>query len=105
MNEGRILATASPAELKRQSGSDTIEDAFVALLLGTKRASFRTQRIAPPRGVARKVRTRRQPSTLFGFASGSVIACAAARSRSCHGNIPVAMEVSASLREFLSCFV
>ncbi|CAL80703.1 putative ABC transporter (protein fusion consisting of two ATP-binding domains and permease) [Bradyrhizobium sp. ORS 278] len=32
MNDGRILATGTPAELKAQTGAATIEDAFVALL-------------------------------------------------------------------------
>ncbi len=32
MNDGRILATGSPAELKRQTGAADIEGAFVALL-------------------------------------------------------------------------
>ncbi|GLH78131.1 ABC transporter ATP-binding protein/permease [Bradyrhizobium sp. SSBR45G] len=32
MNDGRILATGTPAELKAQAGAATIEDAFVALL-------------------------------------------------------------------------
>jgi ribosome-dependent ATPase len=47
MNEGRILATASPAELKRQTGSDTIEDAFVALLPERTRAGRGTLRVPP----------------------------------------------------------
>jgi len=32
MNDGRILATGSPADLKRQTGTSSIEDAFIALL-------------------------------------------------------------------------
>ncbi|CCD96854.1 putative ABC transporter (protein fusion consisting of two ATP-binding domains and permease) [Bradyrhizobium sp. ORS 375] len=32
MNDGRILATGTPAELKAQTGAATIEDAFIALL-------------------------------------------------------------------------
>lgn len=32
MNEGKILATGSPADLKQQTGTESIEDAFVALL-------------------------------------------------------------------------
>ncbi|NPU65471.1 ribosome-associated ATPase/putative transporter RbbA [Bradyrhizobium sp. 83012] len=32
MNDGRILATGTPAELKAQTAAQTIEDAFVALL-------------------------------------------------------------------------
>ena len=32
MNDGRILATGSPADLKAQTATDAIEDAFVALL-------------------------------------------------------------------------
>ena len=47
MNEGRILATASPTELKRRTASDTIEDAFVALLPERMRAARRVPTIAP----------------------------------------------------------
>ncbi|MGJ5175246.1 ribosome-associated ATPase/putative transporter RbbA [Bradyrhizobium oligotrophicum] len=32
MNDGRILATGTPAELKARTGAETIEDAFIALL-------------------------------------------------------------------------
>ncbi|MGY3615195.1 ribosome-associated ATPase/putative transporter RbbA [Bradyrhizobium sp. USDA 10063] len=32
MNEGKILANGSPSDLKRQTGTESIEDAFVALL-------------------------------------------------------------------------
>jgi ribosome-dependent ATPase len=32
MNDGRILATGSPADLKRQTATSSIEDAFIALL-------------------------------------------------------------------------
>ncbi|WP_027578361.1 ribosome-associated ATPase/putative transporter RbbA [Bradyrhizobium sp. Ai1a-2] len=32
MNEGKILATGSPSDLKQQTGTESIEDAFVALL-------------------------------------------------------------------------
>ncbi|MGY3449375.1 ribosome-associated ATPase/putative transporter RbbA [Bradyrhizobium sp. USDA 4353] len=32
MNDGRILATGTPSELKARTGADTIEDAFIALL-------------------------------------------------------------------------
>src|ERR1019366_3623883 len=34
MNDGRVLATGSPADLKARTGTATIEDAFVALVPG-----------------------------------------------------------------------
>ncbi len=38
MNGGKILATGTPADLKRQTGTGSIEDAFVALLPERQRA-------------------------------------------------------------------
>ncbi|MDI4231523.1 ribosome-associated ATPase/putative transporter RbbA [Bradyrhizobium sp. Arg237L] len=47
MNEGKILATGSPADLKQQTGTESIEDAFVALLPQRQRAS-NEKPIGPP---------------------------------------------------------
>ncbi len=49
MNEGRILAAGSPADLKSRTGADSIEDAFVALLPERQRSSAGTT--VPPRRV------------------------------------------------------
>jgi ribosome-dependent ATPase len=51
MNGGRVLATGSPAELKRAAGGATIEDAFIALLPAAQRAGHRAIEI-PPRPAA-----------------------------------------------------
>jgi ribosome-dependent ATPase len=48
MNDGRVLAAASPGVLKAQTGTTTIEDAFVALLPG-QQASTRAAFNIPPR--------------------------------------------------------
>ncbi|MGX9425916.1 ribosome-associated ATPase/putative transporter RbbA [Bradyrhizobium sp. LeoA1S1] len=47
MNEGKILATGSPSDLKQQTGTDSIEDAFVALLPHRQRAG-NEKPIGPP---------------------------------------------------------
>ncbi len=47
MNEGKILATGSPSDLKQQTGTDSIEDAFVALLPQRQRAG-NEKPIGPP---------------------------------------------------------
>jgi len=49
MNEGRILATGSPADLKMQTRSKTVEDAFVALLPQEARAGHKKLEIPPRR--------------------------------------------------------
>jgi ribosome-dependent ATPase len=46
MNDGKLLATGSPTELKRQTGTDSIEDAFIALL--TQRVRARPAKIVGP---------------------------------------------------------
>lgn len=48
MDEGRILATGSPHELKARTGTDTLEDAFIALLPEEKRRGHKTL-VVPPR--------------------------------------------------------
>ncbi|WP_454618993.1 ribosome-associated ATPase/putative transporter RbbA [Bradyrhizobium cenepequi] len=47
MNEGKILATGSPSDLKQQTGTESIEDAFVALLPQRERAGTEKP-IGPP---------------------------------------------------------
>ncbi|MCY1218816.1 Ribosome-associated ATPase [compost metagenome] len=48
MDEGRVLATGSPAALRRRTGTDSLEAAFVALLPEEKRRGHR-QLVIPPR--------------------------------------------------------
>jgi ribosome-dependent ATPase len=47
MNAGRILATGPPSEFKRQTGSETIEDAFIAVLPQGLRAGRHALKIPP----------------------------------------------------------
>jgi ribosome-dependent ATPase len=47
MDAGRILATGSPAELKAQTGSPTLEESFIALLPEGKRRGRTVFSIAP----------------------------------------------------------
>ena len=49
MTDGRVAAAASPAELKRQTGENTIEKAFIALLPERQRAGHRALTIPPRR--------------------------------------------------------
>lgn len=49
MNAGRVLATGTPAELKRQTGADTLDEAFIRLLPEADRSSHR-EVVIPPRG-------------------------------------------------------
>ena len=51
MNEGRILATGSPADLKAQTHAQSIEDAFIGLLPEELRAGHKQLEI-PPRHIA-----------------------------------------------------
>jgi ribosome-dependent ATPase len=51
MNEGRVLATGTPAEIKARVAAATLEDAFVALLPETRRAGHR-RLVIPPRSEA-----------------------------------------------------
>ncbi|TIS55521.1 MAG: ATP-binding cassette domain-containing protein [Mesorhizobium sp.] len=48
MNAGRILATGTPAELKRLTGQESLEEGFIALLPEAVRAGRRTL-FVPPR--------------------------------------------------------
>ena len=50
MNAGRILATGSPADLKRNTRSKSVEDAFIAFLPEEVRAGHKALEI-PPRAV------------------------------------------------------
>jgi ribosome-dependent ATPase len=50
MNAGRVLATGSPFDLKRNSRSKSVEDAFIALLPEQMRSGHKTLEI-PPRPV------------------------------------------------------
>jgi ribosome-dependent ATPase len=47
MNDGKVLAAGSPAELKVQTGATNIEDAFIALLPASLRAGHHALRIRP----------------------------------------------------------
>ena len=49
MNAGRVLATATPAELKRQTDADTLDEAFIRLLPEADRGSHSAV-VIPPRG-------------------------------------------------------
>jgi ribosome-dependent ATPase len=48
MDEGRVLATGSPAELKARTGAATLEEAFIALLPAARRARHQVL-VIPPR--------------------------------------------------------
>ncbi|WP_448045742.1 ribosome-associated ATPase/putative transporter RbbA [Bradyrhizobium liaoningense] len=48
MNAGRVLATGTPAELKRQTGADTLDDAFIGLLPEAERSNHANV-VIPPR--------------------------------------------------------
>ena len=52
MNAGNILAAGSPSELKAQTRSKTVEDAFVALLPEADRAGHKRLEIPPRRVIA-----------------------------------------------------
>jgi ribosome-dependent ATPase len=47
MNEGRVLATGTPAELLERTESDTLEQAFIHLLPEARRAGYRPVEIRP----------------------------------------------------------
>jgi ribosome-dependent ATPase len=49
MNDGKVLATGSPAELKSSVGATTVEDAFIALLPEQERGGHQTLQIPPRR--------------------------------------------------------
>jgi ribosome-dependent ATPase len=48
MNAGRVLATGSPADLKRNTRSKSVEDAFIAFLPEETRAGHKALEIPPP---------------------------------------------------------
>ncbi len=50
MNGGKVMATGSPDDLRRSTGTRTIEDAFIALLPGEHRDGSRSLEI-PPRPI------------------------------------------------------
>jgi ribosome-dependent ATPase len=50
MNAGRVVATGSPAQLKRAAGANTLEEAFIAMLPGAMRAGHRGLAIPARRG-------------------------------------------------------
>jgi ribosome-dependent ATPase len=68
MNDGKILATGSPAELKAQMRAKTVEDAFVALLLPKEIRNGRARLKVPPRPIidAEPVITARDLTCRFG---------------------------------------
>ncbi|CAB3703148.1 ribosome-associated ATPase/putative transporter RbbA [Achromobacter piechaudii] len=47
MDEGRVLATGTPAELQQRTGADTLESAFIALLPPEKRRGHQPVHITP----------------------------------------------------------
>ncbi len=52
MDAGRVLAAGSPDDLKMQTGAETIEDVFVALLPGQRRAQPNRLKVPPRRAMA-----------------------------------------------------
>ncbi len=50
MNDGKVLATGTPAQLKRDTGARTVEEAFISALPPRQRAGYGTLRI-PPRPI------------------------------------------------------
>ncbi|MCC7411015.1 MAG: ribosome-associated ATPase/putative transporter RbbA [Gammaproteobacteria bacterium] len=51
MDDGAVLATGTPAELKAQVGADNLDAAFIAMLPEAKRAGYKTL-VVPPRDVS-----------------------------------------------------
>ncbi|HMO30372.1 ribosome-associated ATPase/putative transporter RbbA [Enterovirga sp.] len=49
MDDGKVIATGSPDELRRQAGQPTLEAAFVGLLPEAKRAQYRPVELRPRR--------------------------------------------------------
>ena len=49
MDAGRVLATGTPAELQEQTGTSSLDEAFIALLPEEKRSQHRKVRIPPRR--------------------------------------------------------
>ncbi len=54
VNEGRVVAAGSPAELKQATGETSIEGAFIALLPERQRAGHHTLEIPPRNRVRRR---------------------------------------------------
>ena len=52
MNGGRVLATGSPAALRERTGSESLEQAFIALLPAAQREGYRPVEIPPRRTAA-----------------------------------------------------
>src|SRR5690606_26999266 len=52
MNGGRVLATGSPAALRERTGSESLEQAFIALLPAAQREGYRPVEIPPRRAAA-----------------------------------------------------
>jgi ribosome-dependent ATPase len=50
MDEGRVLATGSPAQLHERTGTQSLEQAFIALLPAHKRRDYQPVQIPPLRG-------------------------------------------------------
>ncbi len=51
MDAGRVLAAGSPSDLKMQTGADTVEDVFVALLSDERRAEHARLNVPPRRAM------------------------------------------------------
>jgi len=66
MNEGHILATGSPADIKEKTGTQSIEDAFVALLPRRPRRSAGTVTKPPLDGRAEPIIVARDLTCRFG---------------------------------------
>jgi len=67
MNDGRILAAGSPADLQARTRTQTVEDAFIALLPAEARAGHRRLTIPPRRDLdAEPVITARDLTCRFG---------------------------------------
>ena len=49
MNDSKVLAAGSPAEIKANTGAKTVEQAFIALLPERQRSGYQTFEIAPRR--------------------------------------------------------
>jgi len=59
MDAGRVIATGAPADLKKQTNADSVEDVFVALLPEQRRAG-REKLTVPPRSLVRRLERFRQ---------------------------------------------
>ena len=52
MNAGKVLATGSPDDIKKRTGAETIEDAFISLLPPEMKVGHRALKIPPRRNYA-----------------------------------------------------